>query len=84
MKRLHISLTVEDFEPSIQFYTTLFGAEPTVRKPNYAKWMLDDPRVNFVITTRCGEKGIDHLGIQAEDRDKLCGVFGRLKSAEHP
>ena len=84
MKRLHISLTVEDLEPSIQYYTTLFAAEPTVRKPDYAKWMLDNPRVNFAISTRCGEKGINHLGIQVQDRDELSEVFGRLKSAEAP
>ena len=68
MKRLHVNVKVDDIDQSARFYTALFAAEPTVRKPDYARWMLDDPRVNFAIS-RCGsEAGINHLGIQAEER----------------
>ena len=85
MKRLHVHVGVADLDRSIIFYTRLFGAEPTVAKPDYAKWMLDDPRVNFAISQ--GEhaaKGIEHLGIQAEDPGELAEVYGRLKSADRP
>lgn len=84
MKRLHINLAVSDLNQSIQFYSALFAAEPAVIKQDYAKWMLDDPRVNFAITTRGERKGIDHLGIQAETPDELHEVFGRLKTAGRP
>ena len=67
MKRLHVHVGVEALDRSIAFYTTLFGAEPTVVKPDYAKWMLDDPRVNFAISSgQHPAKGIQHLGIQTE------------------
>ena len=78
MKRLHISLDVQDLDASIAFYAGLFGAEPTVRKPDYAKWMLDDPRVNFALSARGRAPGLDHLGIQAESREELRDVQGRL------
>lgn len=81
MKRLHINLAVDDLRRSIRFYAALFAAEPTVVKDDYAKWMLDDPRVNFAIQTHGARKGIDHLGIQVEDADELHDVFGRLKKA---
>ena len=84
MKRLHVSISVKDMDQSTAFYTTLFGAEPTVAKPGYAKWMLDDPRVNFVIDQRCGAPGVDHLGIQAEDAAELRAVTDRLKAAGRP
>jgi catechol 2,3-dioxygenase-like lactoylglutathione lyase family enzyme len=84
MKRLHVSLAVSDLAESQRFYSALFAAEPTVSKPDYAKWMLDDPRVNFVITTRGNAKGLDHLGIQVEDSEELGEVYGRLKSADRP
>lgn len=85
MKRMHIHLAVEDLDRSIRFYTTLFAAEPSVVKPDYAKWMLDDPRVNFAISTESGRApGLDHLGIQAEDAPELEEVYGRLKNAEGP
>ena len=85
MKRLHVHMSVADLDQSIRFYSTLFAAEPTVKKPDYAKWMLEDPRVNFAISTHSGRAaGIDHLGIQAENGDELQEVYGRLKAAEGP
>lgn len=84
MKRFHIHVGVEDLQQSIRFYSSLFAADPTVRKPDYAKWMLDDPRVNFAISQRQSGSGIDHLGIQAEDADELAEVHGRLETAGGP
>jgi len=84
MKRMHVNVGVTHLDNSIQFYSSLFGAEPTVVKDDYAKWMLDDPRVNFAITSRGVKKGIDHLGIQVESREELHDVYERLKSAEAP
>ena len=84
MKRLHVHVSVEDLAKSIQFYSTLFAAEPTVTKDDYAKWMLDDPRVNFAISQRGSEAGIRHLGIQVEDRAELADVYSRLQRAEAP
>jgi catechol 2,3-dioxygenase-like lactoylglutathione lyase family enzyme len=84
MKRLHINVAVNDLETSIRFYSTLFAAEPTVQKPDYAKWMLDDPRVNFAISDRGSHKGVDHLGIQVESRDELAEVYRRLRAADAP
>ncbi len=82
MKRLHVNLHVEDLEQSIRFYVTLFDAEPTVRKDDYAKWMLEDPRVNFSISTRnCGKAGIDHVGIQTETPEELAEMTQRLNQA---
>lgn len=71
MKRMHVMLKVNDLNESVEFYKTLFGSKPSVQKEDYAKWMLDDPRVNFSIAERSGEKGIEHLGIQAEDEQEL-------------
>lgn len=84
MKRLHVHVSVEDLAKSIQFYTTLFAAEPTVTKGDYAKWMLEDPRVNFAISRRESATGIRHLGIQVEDRAELADVYSRLQRAEAP
>jgi catechol-2,3-dioxygenase len=84
MKRLHVHVSVEDLTKSIQFYSTLFAAEPTVTKGDYAKWMLEDPRVNFAISQRDSETGIRHLGIQVEDRAELADVYSRLQRAEAP
>ena len=84
MKRLHVNLAVADIPASVRFYTGLFGAPPTVLKPDYAKWMLDDPRVNFAVAARGRRPGLDHLGIQAEDREELAEVYGRIKAAEGP
>jgi catechol 2,3-dioxygenase-like lactoylglutathione lyase family enzyme len=85
MKRLHVHVGVNDLDQSIRFYSTLFGSEPTVTKPDYAKWMLEDPRVNFAISAgNHARKGIEHLGIQVESDDELGEVYGRLKSADRP
>ena len=81
MKRLHVHVAVQDIPQSIGFYSALFAAQPTVVKPDYAKWMLDDPRVNFAISTRGREPGLDHLGIQVEDQNELQEVYGRLHDA---
>lgn len=84
MKRLHVHISVDDLAKSIQFYGTLFAAEPTVTKDDYAKWMLDDPRMNFAISQRGEGAGIRHLGIQVEDRAELADVYSRLPRAEAP
>lgn len=84
MKRMHVHVSVIDLEASIRFYSELFAAEPTVREVDYAKWMLDDPRVNFAISQRGAAAGIDHLGIQAEDSVKLEEVHARLQRANRP
>lgn len=85
MKRLHVHVGVEDLDQSIHFYSTLFGAQPTVTKSDYAKWMLDDPRVNFAISAgNHARKGIEHLGIQVESQAELGEVYGRLKAADRP
>jgi catechol 2,3-dioxygenase-like lactoylglutathione lyase family enzyme len=81
MKRLHVHVAVENLQQSIGFYSALFSSDPTVLKSDYAKWMLDDPRVNFAISTRGREPGLDHLGIQVEDRDELNEVYSRLRDA---
>jgi hypothetical protein len=77
MKRMHVHVSVEDIVKAIPFYSALFSTQPSVVKEDYAKWMLDDPRVNFAISTRGREPGLDHLGIQAE----LQEVYGRLRHA---
>ena len=82
MKRFHVHVAVHDLKQSIRFYSALFGAEPSVEKPDYAKWMLDDPRVNFAISTRGDKAGLDHLGIQAETGDELEEVGSRLAQAD--
>ena len=84
MKRLHVHVGVEDLAQSIRFYSTLFAAEPTVVKNDYAKWMLEDPRVNFAISTVSGDIGVSHLGIQTEDETELAEVYDRLSRAERP
>ena len=81
MKRLHIHVAVEDLTHSIGFYSSLFAAQPTVTKPDYAKWMLDDPCDNFAISTRGKQPGLDHLGIQVESQDELQEVYDRLRKA---
>ncbi len=81
MKRLHVHVNVEDLAESIGFYSTLFAAEPTVRKVDYAKWMLDDPSVNFAISDRRDKVGINHLGIQVDDDEELTELSERLQGA---
>jgi catechol 2,3-dioxygenase-like lactoylglutathione lyase family enzyme len=81
MKRFHVHVAVENIEESVGFYSTLFGAAPTVIKNDYAKWMLDDPRVNFAISNRGGQIGVEHLGLQAEDGGELAEIAARLRAA---
>lgn len=82
MNRFHVHVNVTDLERSISFYSRLFGNEPTVVKHDYAKWMLDDPRINFAISRRERAPGVDHLGIQAEDGPALEAIGSRLKAAD--
>src|SRR5450631_252723 len=84
MKRLHVHVSVSDLDKSVRFYRELFATEPTVVQPDYAKWMLEDPRVNFAISQRGGTTGVRHLGIQVEDRGELDEVYGRLQRADGP
>jgi len=81
MKRFHVHVNVTDLNQSIHFYSQLFGAEPSVLESDYAKWMLDDPRVNFAISQRERGAGVDHLGLQAEDSAELEQIGARLKAA---
>jgi predicted enzyme related to lactoylglutathione lyase len=81
MKRFHVHVAVDDLKQAIGFYSALFSAEPSVTKTDYAKWMLDDPRVNFAISTRARQPGLDHLGIQAESGDELKEIYARLQKA---
>jgi hypothetical protein len=82
MKRMHIHISVDDLAHSAAFYSQLFGAQPSVQKPDYAKWMLDDPRVNFAISQRGEKPGLNHLGIQAEGEEELAEIKSRLDAAD--
>lgn len=82
MKRLHIHLSVPDLLPSVSFYSALFGTQPAVRHDDYAKWMLDDPRINFAISTRAGKAGVDHLGIQTDTEQELVELKQRARAAD--
>lgn len=84
MKRFHIHIGVDKLEEAIRFYSALFGNEPVKVKPDYAKWMLDDPRVNFAISTRAKKKGVDHLGIQVEEESELNEMRSRFEAADMP
>jgi catechol 2,3-dioxygenase-like lactoylglutathione lyase family enzyme len=84
MKRLHVHIAVEDLQKSIAFYSSLFAAEPIVEKGDYAKWMLDDPRVNFAISTRAKRPGLDHVGIQVDEAHELDAIRERLEAAQLP
>jgi hypothetical protein len=77
MKRMHVHVAVPDITNAIGFYSALFALQPTVVKPDYAKWMLEDPRVNFAISTRGRQPGLDHLGVQVEDGEELNEVYAR-------
>ena len=81
MKRFHAHVRVDDLASSVRFYSTLFGTEPAVLKADYAKWMLDDPRVNFAITAGSTATGLDHLGLQVESDEDLAIIAGRLDAA---
>jgi catechol-2,3-dioxygenase len=82
MKRFHVHLNVEDLAQSVAFYSKLFGAEPTRVEADYAKWMLEDPRINFAISTRGSKAGIDHLGFQADSAEELAELKARAQSAD--
>lgn len=82
MKRMHIHISVDDLNKSIHFYNSLFGTSPTVEKPDYAKWMLDDPLVNFAISQRGTKTGLDHIGIQTDCDEELAEIKSRLDQAE--
>lgn len=85
MKRFHVHVGVADLDQSIAFYSGLFGQEPTLAKPDYAKWMLEDPQVNFAISSREGAPtGVQHLGVQAEAAPELKDIYDRLKAADRP
>ena len=82
MKRFHVHAHVEDLQASIAFYSKLFAAAPARTESDYAKWMLEDPRINFAISTRGGKPGVDHLGIQTDDADELAGLKARAQAAD--
>jgi lactoylglutathione lyase len=82
MKRFHVHAHVNELEASIAFYSKLFAAEPTRVEADYAKWMLEDPRINFAISTRRGPVGVDHLGFQTDDADELADLKARAKDAD--
>ena len=82
MKRFHVHVAVSDLAQSTRFYSALFGMQPTVQKNDYAKWMLDDPRLNFAISERTNEAGVNHLGFQADSDDELEEIHARLQTAD--
>ena len=82
MKRFHVHVGVEDLARSIRFYSSLFGAEPTVRRDDYAKWMIEDPRVNFAISQRGGRIGVNHLGLQVDTAEELPAIRERFAAAD--
>ena len=82
MKRFHVHVSVEDLDASIRFYATVFGSPPTVRKPEYAKWMLEDPRLNFALSRRGAPPGLDHLGLQVDTDDELRALRTQVEQAE--
>ena len=84
MKRFHIHIAVNDLEENIRFYTALFQTEPSVRETDYAKWMLDDPRINFAISNRGQKAGLDHLGLQVESNAELEAVQQGLTATALP
>ena len=84
MKRFHVHVAVADLENSIRFYSSLFGVQPIITKDDYAKWMLDDPRVNFAISRRGDAPGVNHLGIQVESDEELIDMRSRLSQADSP
>jgi len=82
MKRFHVHVSVPDLNQSIRFYSTLFGSAPAVVKDDYAKWMLEDPRVNFAISQRGGVPGVNHLGLQTDSDEELELLHGQLEQAD--
>ena len=82
MKRFHVHVAVDDIEQAVRFYSTMFGAEPTVLKPDYAKWMVEDPRINFAISARGATPGVNHLGFQLDSDDELRAMHAQLEAAD--
>jgi catechol 2,3-dioxygenase-like lactoylglutathione lyase family enzyme len=82
MKRFHVHVAVDDLDANVRFYSTVFGVPPTVAKADYAKWMLDDPRVNFAISKRGLKPGLDHLGVQVESNEELVALREQVVQAE--
>ena len=83
MKRFHVHVAVPDLGTSIRFYSTLFGADPSVRKDDYAKWMIDEPRINFAISQRGAPVGVNHLGFQVDSGEELDALHANLEAADH-
>jgi len=82
MKRFHVHVAVDDLQANVRFYSTVFGVQPSVQKPDYAKWMLDDPRVNFAISQRGAKPGVDHLGFQVDSDEELSALRKQVAGAE--
>lgn len=82
MKRFHVHVAVDDLEANVRFYSTVFGAQPTVQKLDYAKWMLEDPRINFAISNRGAKAGVDHLGFQVDSDEELSALREQAAAAE--
>jgi catechol 2,3-dioxygenase-like lactoylglutathione lyase family enzyme len=82
MKRFHVHVAVRNLEDGIRFYSKLFGAEPAVVKPDYAKWMIEDPRLNFAISARGGEPGVNHLGFQLDSDEEFRDMHAQLAEAD--
>jgi catechol 2,3-dioxygenase-like lactoylglutathione lyase family enzyme len=82
MKRMHVHVGVKNIDEAVKFYSALFGAEPDKKMPDYAKWMLEDPKLNFAISTRSGKEGVDHLGIQVDNEAELSDMRKRISQAE--
>lgn len=82
MKRFHVHVGVKNLDESIRFYSGLFGTAPSIHKPDYAKWMLEDPRINFAISQRSTKFGVNHLGLQVDDADELSGIKARFEAAD--
>jgi len=82
MKRFHVHVSVDDLAGSIRFYTSIFGVGPAVEKSDYAKWMLEDPRINFAISNRGGKSGVNHLGLQVDSADELAALRAQVARAD--
>jgi len=82
MKRFHVHVAVSNLDESVRFYSNLFGSGPTVRKPDYAKWMVEDPRINFAISARSAQTGVNHLGLQVDSDEELAGMRQQLAAAD--
>lgn len=82
MKRFHVHVAVDDLDANIRFYSAVFGAEPSVHKPDYAKWMMEDPRINFAISQRGAKTGLDHLGLQVDTDEELSALRSQVAAAE--